>query len=82
MKLQIKDVLRQLTFIEFTMLCLPPRKVPTKGVMKRGKSNPNEASISRIPSSWEHVDFQLSDGQLSPTSSSFSIRKGAHIDNS
>jgi len=34
MKLEIKEVLRQLTFPETTMLSPPPRKVPTKGAKK------------------------------------------------
>ncbi|KEH41913.1 hypothetical protein MTR_1g057390 [Medicago truncatula] len=37
MKLQIKEVLRQLTFLEATMLSPPPRKVPTKGAKKKEK---------------------------------------------
>jgi len=41
MRLQIKEVLRQLALPETTMLSPPSRKVPTKGAKKRVKSKPN-----------------------------------------
>ena len=55
MNLEIKEVLRQLTFTETTMLSPPPRKVPTKGAMKKvdiARSRGKITSTSRIPSSW------------------------------
>ena len=61
MKLQIKEVLRQLAFPEAIMLSPPPRKVLTKGAKKKLKSKTNEASTTRIPSSWERVDSQFLD---------------------
>jgi len=56
MKLQIKEVLRQLAFPESTVLSPPPRKLPTKRAKKRVNSKSNEALTSRIPSSWRRVD--------------------------
>jgi len=35
MKLEMKEVLRQLTFPDTTMLSPPPRKIPTKGAEKK-----------------------------------------------
>ena len=35
MKLEVKEVLRQLAFPETTMMSPPPRKVPTKGAKKK-----------------------------------------------
>ena len=43
------------------------------------RSIPNEASTSRIPSLWEHVDSQFPDCQTSQTKPSFPKRKGARI---
>jgi len=82
MKLEIKEVLRQLAFPNTIVLSTPPRKVPTKGAKKKveiAKSRAKVASISRISSSWECVDSQNLDSQLSlsPTMSSFPKRKGA-----
>jgi len=59
MKLEVKEVLRQLTFPETTMMSPPPRKVPTKGAKKKVdivSSKGKITSTSRIPSSWEVVD--------------------------
>jgi len=61
MKLQIKEVLCQLAFLETKILSPSPRKVPTKGAKKKGRSKANETSTSRIPSSWEVVDSQFLD---------------------
>jgi len=61
MKLEMKEVLRQLAFPDITMLSPPPRKVPTKGAKKKvdiARSRAKAASTSRIPSSWEVVDSQ------------------------
>jgi len=54
MKLEIKEVLQQLAFPETTMMSPPPRKVPTKGAMKKvdiARSRGKNTSTSRIPSS-------------------------------
>jgi len=84
MNLEIKEVLRQLTFTETTMLSPPPRKVPTKGAMKKvdiARSRGKITSTSRIPSSWEVVDSENPDSQLSasPTTSSFSRKRDARL---
>ena len=84
MKLEVKEVLRQLTFPETTMMSPPPRKVPTKGAKKKvdmARSKGKITSTSRIPSSWEVVDSQNSDSQPSPssTTSSFKRKKGARL---
>jgi len=84
MKLEMKKVLRQLTFLDTTMLSPSPRKVPTKGANKKvdiARSRAKVASTSRIPSSREVVDSQNLDIQPSPpsTTSSFSKRKGARF---
>ncbi|AES66048.2 hypothetical protein MTR_2g060930 [Medicago truncatula] len=62
------------------MMFTPPRKVPTKGVKKKVKSKPNEASARRIPSLRERIDSQFLDNQSSPKKYSLPKRKGAHID--
>jgi len=52
MKLEIKEVLRQLAFLDTTMLSPPPRKVPTKGENKKVeivRSRAKVASTTRIP---------------------------------
>jgi hypothetical protein len=82
MKLEMKEVLRQLAFPDTTILSPPPRKVPTKGANKKmniERSRAKVASTSRIPSSWECVYSQNLDSQPSPspTTSSFPKRKGA-----
>jgi len=54
MKFEIKEVLRQLTFPETTMMSPPPRKVPTKGDKKKvdiARSKGKITLTSRIPSS-------------------------------
>jgi len=84
MKLEIKEVLRQLAFPETTMLSPPPRKVPTKGAKKKvdiARSRGKITLTSRIPSSWEVVDSQNPDNQPSPspTTSSFSRKRGARL---
>jgi len=84
MKLEMKEVLRQLAFLDTTMMSPPPRKVQTKGAKKKvdiARSRAKVASTSRIPSSWERVDSQNPDSQPSPspTTSSFSKRKGPRI---
>jgi len=62
MKLQIKEVLCQLAFLETTMLSPPPRKLPqTKGAKKKVRSKANEAPTSQIPSSCEVADSQFLD---------------------
>jgi len=43
-KLHIKEAMRQLAFLEDTMLSPPPRKVVTKGAPKRVRSTPKEIS--------------------------------------
>ena len=78
MKLEIKEVLRQLAFPETTMMSPPPRKVPTKGAKKKvdiAMYKGKITSTSRIPSSWEVVDSQNPDSQLSPspTTSSYKV---------
>jgi len=80
MKLEVKEVLRQLAFLETTMMSPPPRKVPTKGAKKKvdiARSKRKITSTSRIPSSWEVVDSQNLDSQPSPspTTSSFKRKK-------
>ena len=82
MKLEIKEILLQLAFPDTTMLSPPPQKVPTKGAKKKvdiARCRAKVASTSRITSSWECVDSQNPDSQLSPspTTSSFPKRKGA-----
>jgi len=60
----------------------PPRNVPTKGAKKKveiARSRAKVASTSQIPSSWERIDSQYPDSQLSPTTSSFPKRKGARL---
>ena len=82
MKLEIKEVLRQLAFPETTMMSPPPRKVPTKGVKKKvdiARPKGKITSTSRIPSSWEVVDSQNLDNQPSPTTSSFKRKRGARL---
>jgi len=84
MKLEIKEVLRQLAFSETTMMSPPLRKVPTKGAKKKvniARSRGKVTSTSRIPSSWEVVDFQNPDSQPSPspTTSSFKRKRGARL---
>jgi len=82
MKLEIKEVLRQLTFPETIMMSPPPRKVPTKGAKKKvdiARSKGKTKSISRIPSSWEVVDSQNPDSQPSPTTSSFKRKRGVRL---
>jgi len=84
MKLEIKEVLWQLAFPETTMMSPPPRKVPTKGAKKKvdiARSRGKITSTSRIPSSWGVVDSQNSDSQPSPspTTSSFSRKRGARL---
>jgi len=80
MKLEGKEVLRQLAFPETTMMSPPPRKVPTKGAKKKvdiARSKGKITSTSRIPYSWEVVDSQNPDSQPSPspTTSSFKRKK-------
>jgi len=61
MKLEVKEVLRQLAFPETTMMYPPPSKVPTKGAKKKvdiARSKGKITSTSRIPCSWEVVDSQ------------------------
>ena len=58
MKVFIKQKLRELGFLEETMLKPPPRKVATKGAPKRAKSTPKTRSTGRIPSRWETIDAQ------------------------
>jgi len=84
MKLEIKEILRQLAFPDTTMLSPPPRKVPTKGAKKKvdiASSRAKITSTSRIPSSWEVVDFHNPDSQpsLSTTTSSFSKKRCARL---
>jgi len=78
MKLEIKEGLRLLAFLETTMLSPPPRKVPTKGAPKKIKTTPK--MTSRIPSLWETIDSQHPESQSSPRKkSSQPKRKGARI---
>lgn len=42
MKLYIKEVMRQLKFLEKTMLTPPPRKVQTNGTEKRVRFTPKK----------------------------------------
>jgi len=84
MKLEVKEVLLQLAFPETAMMSPPPRKVPTKGAKKKAdiaRSKGKITSTSRLPSSWEVVDSQNPDSQLSPapTTSSFKRKKGARL---
>ena len=84
MKLEMKEVLQKLAFPDTTMLSSPPRKVPTKGAKEKvdiARSRAKVTSTSRIPSSSEVVDSQNPDSQLSqsPTTSSFSKKKGARL---
>jgi len=84
MKLEIKEVLRQLAFPETIMMSPPPRKVPTKEAKKKldiARSKGKITSTSRIPSSWEVVDSQNLDSQpsASPTTSSFKRKRGARL---
>ena len=84
MKLEIKEVLRQLAFPEITMMSPPPRKVPTNGAKKKvdiARSKEKITSTSRIPSSWEVVDSQNPDSQPSPspTTSSYKKKKSARL---
>jgi len=84
MKLEVKEVLRQLAFPETTMMSPPPRKVPTKGAKKKvdiARSKGKITSTSRIPSSWEVVDSQNPDSQPSPSqpTSLFKRKKGARL---
>ena len=48
MKLEIKEVLRQLAFPETTMLSPPPRKVPTKGAKKKVDIVRSRGNITRL----------------------------------
>jgi len=65
MKLEIKEGLRLLAFLETTMLSPPPRKVHTNGAKKKKiKSTPK--TTRRIPSSWETIDSQHPESQSSP----------------
>ena len=82
MKLHIKEVMRQLAFLQNTMLSPPPRKVLTKGAPKRVRSTPKESSTGRIPFMRESVDSQFSDSQSSQIKISFLKRKSARIGNS
>ena len=84
MKLEVKEVLRQLAFPEITMMSPPPRKIPTKGAKKKvdiTRSKGKVTSTSRIPSLWEVVDSQNPDSQPSPSprTSSFKRKKGARL---
>jgi len=80
MKLEIKEGLQLLAFLETTKMSPPPRKVPTKGAKKKIKSTPKVASTRRIPSSWETIDSQFPDSQSSPSKkSSQPKRKGARL---
>jgi hypothetical protein len=84
MKLEVKEILRQLAFTETTMMSPPPRKIPTKGAKKKvdiARSKGKITSTSRIPSSWEVVDSQNPDSQPSPspTTSSYKRKKGARL---
>jgi len=82
MKLEIKEVLRQLAFLETTMMSPRPQNVPTKGAKKKvdiARSKGKITSTSGIPSSWEVVDSQNPDSQLSPTTSSFKRKIGARL---
>jgi len=64
MKLEIKEGLRLLAFLETRMLSPPPRKVPTKGAPKKIKTTPK--MTRRIPSSWETIDSQHPESQSPP----------------
>jgi len=80
MNLEVKEVLRQLPFLETTMMSPSPRKVPTKGAKKKVdivRSKGSITSTSRIPSLWEVVDSQNPDSQPlpSPKTSSFKRKK-------
>ncbi|KEH37073.1 hypothetical protein MTR_2g030885 [Medicago truncatula] len=84
MKLEVKEGLRQLAFPETTMMSPPPRNVPTKGAKKKvdiARSKGKITSTSRIPSSWEVVDSQNPDSELSPspTTSSYKRKKCARL---
>jgi len=79
MKLHIKEALRQLGFLEDTILSPPPRKVVTKGALKRVRSTQKSTSTVRIPSKWERVDSQNPDSQSSPPKIKVPNMKDAHL---
>jgi len=79
MKLFIKYKLRELGFLEETMLKPPPKKVATKGAPKRVKSTPKMRSTGRIPSRWVTIDAQNPDSQCSHGKSNVPKSKGSRL---
>jgi hypothetical protein len=79
MKLFIKEKLRDLGFLDDTMLKPPPRKVATKRAPKRVNSTPKTRSTGRIPSRWETIDSQNLDSQGSHDKSNVPKSKGSRL---
>ncbi|XP_058766511.1 uncharacterized protein LOC131640124 [Vicia villosa] len=80
MKLIIKEQLRRIGFPETIDMIPPSQPVKTKGAPKKVKSMPNDNSITRSPSYFEHVDKRFPDSPTSKSQKSQkSSNKGARI---
>jgi len=79
MKVFIKQKLRELGFLEETMLKPAPRKVATKGAPTRVKSTPKTRSTGRIPFRWETIVAQNPDSQCSHAKSNAPKSKGSRL---
>ncbi|XP_058748410.1 uncharacterized protein LOC131621388 [Vicia villosa] len=80
MKLHIKEQLRSIEYPETTDMKPPSQPVKTNGDPKKLKSTPNDNSITRAPSYWEHINKLFPDSPT-PKSQKFqtSSSKGARI---
>lgn len=79
LKVHIKEQFRQFVLQETNYIRQPPRKVDTKGALKKGKHIVQ--SMQHSPSLWENVESLDLDAQVSQSKSIGSSRKSASKSN-